>query len=491
MSEKNEENSQSIFGRSHDFFDSGLDLEALQTNREDQRHEGLSNLSDLFYPNSNLEHDITQFQCKPDEDSIKMFVGQIPQSVDENELLPIFEQFGKVYELRVLRDKTTKRSKGCCFLTYFTRKAALNAQNALHNIKVLPGMHHPMQIKPADCENRTDRKLFVGMLPKKFSESDVRNLFSPYGTIEECTVLRDSNKQSKSCAFITYLSRQSAHNAVKSMHHCHVFEGCSSPMVVKFADTQKDKNIRRLQLISEDEQSQLAHIFQKLSTDSLSSLVASNNILHQLQNYGYINMNPQMSVLNHLSLPAAHQVPMWNQMTASPSSSLQNVVNSTLLSQMGSQNVGNMTVNDVMTLNNLLLQLNGNGNVGLTTIPQGNPESVYSNILPSPDRMTMTRGYSWDKLTVSPKQIEGPDGANLFIYHLPIEFTDQKLAELFKPYGRVVSAKVFIDKVTRLSKCFGFVSYDNVVSAKIAIRNLNEYSIHGKKLKVETKKKKR
>lgn len=489
MTEKNEGNSQSIITNNDYFFDSNPpDLESFQGNMGNQIHGGFSNLINLFYPNSNFELDTSQFEYKPDLDSIKMFVGQIPQNFDENELLPIFEKFGRIYELRVLRDKTTKRSKGCCFVTYFTRKSALNAQNALHNIKVLPGMYHPMQMKPADCESRTDRKLFVGMIPKKFSESDVRNLFSPYGAIEECTVLRDSNKQSKSCAFVTYLNRQSAQNAVKSMHHCHVLEGCSSPMVVKLADTQKEKNIRRMQLITYDDPSQLSHMSENFSSDSLSSFIVSNNILQQLQKNGLINVTPQTFAMNSLSLPLAPQVglPVWNSMPAAPPASFQNNMSNTLLSQLG-----NMTVNDVLTLNNLLLQLSGTGSYGLATFPQGSTENAYSNILPSLEKMTMGRSCSWDKLTVRAKQIEGPDGANLFIYHLPIEFTDQKLAELFKPYGRIVSAKVFVDKVTRLSKCFGFVSYDNVVSAKVAIHNLNEYKILGKKLKVEIKKKNR
>lgn len=49
---------------------------------------------------------------QPDPDFIKMFVGQVPKSMDEEQLRDMFEEYGRVHSINVLRDKVTGVSKG-------------------------------------------------------------------------------------------------------------------------------------------------------------------------------------------------------------------------------------------------------------------------------------------------------------------------------------------------------------------------------------------
>lgn len=56
------------------------------------------------------------------------------------------------------------------------------------------------------------------MLSKTASEEDVQRMFQRFGPVEEVTVLRDREGQSKGCAFIKFSSRQQAQQAINEMH---------------------------------------------------------------------------------------------------------------------------------------------------------------------------------------------------------------------------------------------------------------------------------
>ena len=73
----------------------------------------------------------------------------------------------------------------------------------------------------------------------------------------------------------------------------------------------------------------------------------------------------------------------------------------------------------------------------------------------------------------------------IFIAGLPYDLDDAELEEIFEKFGKVVSAKVAMDRETGKSKGFGFVDMPNEVEAKDAIESLNDISLGKKPLIVK------
>ncbi|GLC35971.1 hypothetical protein PLESTB_000524800 [Pleodorina starrii] len=74
--------------------------------------------------------------CSPD--AIKLFVGNVPKSCTEEQLLPLFQSIGKVVELVIVHDKVTHESKGSAFVWYATRADAERAILQFNFRHVLP-----------------------------------------------------------------------------------------------------------------------------------------------------------------------------------------------------------------------------------------------------------------------------------------------------------------------------------------------------------------
>ncbi|KAM7151347.1 CUGBP Elav-like family member 6 isoform 6-T6 [Macrochelys suwanniensis] len=414
-----------------------------------------------------------------DHDAIKLFVGQIPRNLEEGDLKPLFEEFGKIYELTVLKDRFTGMHKGCAFLTYCARDSALKAQSALHEQKTLPGMNRPIQVKPADSEGRgEDRKLFVGMLGKQQSEDDVRRLFEPFGQIEECTILRGPDGASKGCAFVKYGSHGEAQAAINSLHGSQTMPGASSSLVVKFADTDKERTLRRMHQMA-------------------GQLGIFNPMTIQFGAYGAYTQAMQQQA----ALMAAAQGTCLNPMAAIAAAQMQQMAAfnvSGLVAAPMTPSSGTSTPPGISTapVPSIATPIGVNGFSPLPPQTNGQPasETIYTNgIHPYPAQSPtvadplqqayagmqhyaaaypaayapISQAFPQQAPIIPQQQREGPEGCNLFIYHLPQEFGDAELMQMFLP--------------------FGFVSFDNPTSAQAAIQAMNGFQIGMKRLKVQLK----
>ncbi|KAH7577457.1 hypothetical protein ACOSP7_001638 [Xanthoceras sorbifolium] len=417
---------------------------------------------------------------KPSEESVKLFVGQVPKHMTEAQLLAMFKEFALVDEVNIIKDKNTRVSRGCCFVICPSRQEADKAVNACHNKKTLPGASSPLQVKYADGElERLEHKLFVGMLPKNVSEAEVSALFSKYGTIKDLQILRGSQQTSKGCAFLKYETKDQALAALEAINGKHKMEGSSVPLVVKWADTEKERQARRAQKA----QSQASNV--PNSESSHPSLFGGLPMGYVPSYNGYGYQAPGSYGLMQYRLPPMQNQPAFHGMIppVNQGNALRGVAPD-LAPNVGPRNYvmppASYVGSAYPSVPGLQYPMAYPGGM-LSHRPMSSSPGTMSPVANSNLATSSSAGTS------SGGQVEGPPGANLFIYHIPQEFGDQELANAFQAFGRVLSAKVFVDKATGVSKCFGFVSYDSPVAAQNAIGMMNGCQLGGKKLKVQLK----
>ncbi|XP_024966818.1 RNA-binding protein BRN1 isoform X1 [Cynara cardunculus var. scolymus] len=406
---------------------------------------------------------------KHSDESVKLFVGQVPKHMTEAQLIAMFKEFALVDEVNIIKDKATRASRGCCFVICPSREEADKAVDAFHNKSTLPGASSPLQVKYADGElERLEHKLFIGMLPKNVSEGEVSALFSQYGTLKDLQILRGSQQTSKGCAFVKYETKEQAVAAIEDLNGKHKMEGSTVPLVVKWADTEKERQARKAQKAQS-----LASTLANVDPTQHPSLFGALPMGYMSPYNGYGYQATGTYGLMQYRLPPMQNQPPFTNLSPNQANALRG----------GSPR-------------NYAVPPAGYMGSAYPAMPRVQYPLAYPGGMrpfsgpPSPVPPEVAKNHIATSSTVSASatdHVEGPPGANLFIYHIPQEFGDEELANAFQAFGRVLSSKVFVDKATGVSKCFGFVSYDSPTAAQSAINTMNGYQLGGKKLKVQLK----
>ena len=333
-------------------------------------------------------------------------------------------------------------------------------------------------------------KLFVGQLPKDADEEFVRELFAAYGEISGVYIIKRKNPDTPKygCAFVKYTDRSMAQAAIDALDGEFQLEGVEKPIRVKFADRHQHGSYQHHRTASGNRMHGHGGIppAHDIYMNHRGYVVGGGSPYHMGSPHHPGNMSPVA----------------YGPGSVTPEEYSQQGHDGTPPTNMATPGVHPPPLMGMPPPAHGYSPAHGHDSPVPPFAPPAHPHAMhphyhqgymygpYGQNQPHP-HYTMARGPRergrGPPRPVPPRPREGPAGANLFIYHLPIDLTDADLATAFNPFGHVISAKVYVDRYTGESKGFGFVSYDSVMSAELAIEQMNGFQIGNKRLKVQHK----
>jgi len=159
--------------------------------------------------------------------------GLSPHTTDKD-LINLCQKFGPIISTKAILDKATNRCKGYGFVDFESPTSALAAVNELQGQGIQAQMARQAEQDPTN--------LYIANLPHTVKESDLEQMFSPYGQVISTRILRDSNQQSRGVGFARMESREKCEQIISYFNNRPLAgSGPGSgpggqPLVVKFAD---------------------------------------------------------------------------------------------------------------------------------------------------------------------------------------------------------------------------------------------------------------
>lgn len=136
----------------------------------------------------------------------EVFVGRLPRDIYEDELVPVFERVGTIYELRLMMDFSGS-NRGFAFVQFTNPREADRAVKELDNYEVRPRRYIGVVKSVDNC------RLFVGGLPKNKSKQDIADELSKHVEGITDVILYSSvvdKTKSRGFAFVEFQNHRSA-----------------------------------------------------------------------------------------------------------------------------------------------------------------------------------------------------------------------------------------------------------------------------------------
>ncbi|KAF7248328.1 RNA-binding protein 47 [Varanus komodoensis] len=136
----------------------------------------------------------------------EVFVGKIPRDVYEDELVPVFESAGRIYEMRLMMDFDGK-NRGYAFVMYTQKYEAKRAVKELNNYEIRPGRLLGVCCSVDNC------RLFIGGIPKMKKREEILEEISKVteGVLDVIVYASAADKmKNRGFAFVEYESHRAA-----------------------------------------------------------------------------------------------------------------------------------------------------------------------------------------------------------------------------------------------------------------------------------------
>ncbi len=448
-------------------------------NISDNGNLGFSNNSNNGNPgnygnndNDNVNYGGHRSDAMIDGRSCKLFVGMIARNLTENDLFQLFSPFGSLQEIHLIK-RWDGMSKGCAFVKFRNRDSAEAAIQA-YNHYILPGTDRQMLVKYADVKPRhghNDRhngSVHGDMNGASMGANAL--LMAMKQKAENFGLVNNNNVPSRSSANV-YADSIMSSNGNQMQHGLGVGSAFNSGSL----NAPNGSGLLRGNMSNHLQDAYQ----QQQSNSSKNDTLGHDSNLDNLGGIGGIHglslkngCTDPLSSLDNGSNARSYSVQLANHFNASsrgPSLSGESTpmddvsVQSSIASNNSRENVGGYGYNGVNNLGNGSYLANSYDGNGFENNDLGG--AVYQTKKPP----------------------EGPDGANLFIYHLPRNVNNEDLGTLFAPFGDILSVKVFVDKKTNDPKGFGFVSFKDPANADYAMKVMDGFVIANKRLSVQHK----